>query len=260
MTRKLLLLPVWMLSLGISSGQAPDAKAIIEKSTLANKQDFEAAPRYNRKVRERTAEGSKLYAVTMIDGTPYRKLVAVNGEPLSPSEAADEDRKQQQAVSERKSEPEAKKRDRIAKYQKDRIRDYKMVEQLTAAFDFQLLGESKLRGFDVYMLKATPKPGYQPPNISCQVLPGMQGRLWIDKKTFQWVKVTAQVIHPVSIEGFLAQVEPGTRFELEKAPVADGIWLPSHFVMSARAKVLFLVNHSSSSDDTFFDYRASDAP
>lgn len=257
MTRKLLLLPVSMLFIGALFGQAPDAKTIIEKSTEANGRDFEAGPKYNNKERDRTAQGSKLYAITMIDGTPYRRLLAVNGKPLSSSAAAAENKKQQQAVAERAAESEEKKRERKAKYQKDRTRDHKMMEQLTAAFDFQLLGDGKLRGFDVYMLKATPKAGYQPPNMECQVLPGMQGRLWIDKKTFQWVKVTAQVIHPVSIEGFLAQVEPGTRFELEKAPIGNGIWLPSHFMMSSHAKVLFLVNHSSSEDDTFFDYQKS---
>ncbi len=90
--------------------------------------------------------------------------------------------------------------------------------------------------------------------MDCQVLPGMQGKLWIDQKTFQWVKVTAQVIHPVSIEGFLAQVEPGTRFELKKAPVANGVWLPSHFALKSQAKVLFLINRSSAENETYSDY------
>jgi hypothetical protein len=90
--------------------------------------------------------------------------------------------------------------------------------------------------------------------MDCQVLPGMQGELWVDKKTFQWVKVTAQVMHPVSIEGFLARVEPGTRFELEKAPVDNEIWQPSHFSMKSHAKVLFIIKRSSSADETYFDY------
>jgi hypothetical protein len=90
--------------------------------------------------------------------------------------------------------------------------------------------------------------------MDCQVLAGMQGKLRIDQKTYQWVKVTAQVIQPVSIDGFLAQVEPGTRFELEKRPVANGIWLPRHFSMKSNAKVLFLVNRSSSADQTFSAY------
>ena len=190
----------------------------------------------------------------MIDGTPYQRLIAENGKPLSQAQKAQAMKNQQQAGAQRQAESANERRDRIAKYQKDRTRDHNMMEQLTEAFDFRLVGQGKLRKFNVYMLKATPKPGYHPPNMDCQVLPGMRGELWIDQKTFQWVKVTAQVIHPVSIEGFLAQVEPGTRFELEKAPVGNGIWLPSHFAMRSHAKVLFLINHSSSEDNTYFDY------
>ena len=130
-----------------------------------------------------------------------------------------------------------------------------MMQQLTKAFNFASLGESRLNGFDVYILRATPRPGYKPPNLDCQALPGMQGELWIDKKTFQWVKVTAEVIHPVTIGGFLAKVEPGTRFELEKAPVGNGIWLPSHFAMSSKAKVLYLVNRSSRDEETYSNYK-----
>ncbi len=107
----------------------------------------------------------------------------------------------------------------------------------------------------MWMLKATPRPGYNPPNMETQVLPGMEGELWIDQKTYNWVKVTAHVIHPVSIEGFLAEVEPGTRFELEKSPVGGGIWQITHFSMHSQAKVLHLFGRSSQEDDTYFDYQ-----
>ena len=129
------------------------------------------------------------------------------------------------------------------------------MEQLTKAMDFVFVGEQKLGGYDVYVLKATPRAGYRPPNMDCEVLTGMQGKLWIDKKTFQWVKVQAQVIQPVSIEGFLAEVEPGTRFELEKMPIDDGIWLPRHYAMKANAKVLFLFRHKSQAEETYYGYR-----
>ena len=83
----------------------------------------------------------------------------------------------------------------------------------------------------------------------------MVGQLWIDQKTFQWVKVVAEVVHPVSIGGFLARVDPGTRFELDKAPVGNGIWLPSHFSMKSDAKVLHMFSHDSQEDVTYFDYK-----
>ncbi len=241
------------------SSQVPDAQAIIAKSVQANQRDFNAAPEYNNKERDRTAQGTKLYQITMIDGTPYQRLIAVNGEPLSAARQADELKKQKQTAAARAAESPEQRRARIAKYQKDRTRDHNMIEQLTKAFNFVSIGSGKLRGFDVYILKATPRKGYNPPNMDCQVLPAMQGKLWIDKATFQWVKVTAQVIRPVSIEGFLAEVEPGTRFELQKAPVDDNIWQPSHFSMKSHAKVLFLVNRSSSEDETYFGYAKADS-
>ncbi|MFZ0537399.1 MAG: hypothetical protein WAM47_11070, partial [Candidatus Sulfotelmatobacter sp.] len=94
---------------------------------------------------------------------------------------------------------------------------------------------------------------YRPPNMETEALTGMEGKLWIDRASFQWVKVEAQVMHPVSIAGFLAQVEPGTHFELEKQPVAPDIWLPRHFAMKAHAKILFVIPHRDQEDDTYFD-------
>ncbi len=249
-----LLVITWLVPASRARSDAPDVQAIIAKSVQANQRDFNASPQYNNKERDRIGTGTRLYQVTMIEGTPYQRLLAINGNPLSPARQAEELKKQQQVTAQRKAESPEQRRARIAKYEKDRARDHNMIEQLTQAFNFSFIKEAKLRGFDVYVLKATPRKGYNPPNMDCQVLPGMQGELWIDRQTFQWVRVTAEVIHPVSIEGFLARVEPGTRFELEKAPVDDEIWQPSHFSMKSRAKVLFLVNHSSSEDQTFFGY------
>jgi hypothetical protein len=69
--------------------------------------------------------------------------------------------------------------------------------------------------------------------------------------------VQAKVIRPVSIEGFLATVEPGTQFLLEKAPVDNDVWEPMHFSMKSEAKVLFFFNHRSQENDVYFDYRKS---
>lgn len=251
-------LPVYLfafMAAGAMSGQQPSVQEIIEKSVAANQADFKVASQFNYKERDRSGKQSKTYQVTMIEGTPYQRLIAVNGKPLSGSRNAQEEHKQQQVTQRRRSESSSERQNRITKYEKDRKRDNEMMQQLTKAFDFSLTGTHKMRGFTVWRLKATPKAGYRPPNMETQVLPGMQGELWIDQNSFQWVKVTARVIHPVSIEGFLAQVEPGTQFELEKSPVGGGIWQISHFAMKSDAKVLYMFNKSSQEDDTYFDYQ-----
>lgn len=88
-----------------------------------------------------------------------------------------------------------------------------------------------------------------------QVLPGMKGKLWIDETSFRWVKVQAEVVKPVSIAGFLARVEPGTRFELQERPITPSTWLARVFTMQSRAKILFLISKSSEANETYFNYR-----
>ncbi len=125
---------------------------------------------------------------------------------------------------------------------------------MTSGFDFHLVGKRRLSGHKVYVLKATPRKGYKPPDHDSQMLTGMEGTLWIDQKAFQWVKVEAHVVHPVRIEGFIAEVEPGTRFEVEKRPVTSNVWLTSHYSMKSNAKVMLLIPHKDEEDDTFFNY------
>ncbi|HKT88174.1 MAG TPA: hypothetical protein VJQ59_07050 [Candidatus Sulfotelmatobacter sp.] len=246
---------VFFAALALHASEQPTAETIIRNSLKANAVDWKAMPDYDCFERDQQPDGStKTYEDLMILGSPYERLVAINGKSLSGSENAQEKQKLQAEVAKRRHESPEQRQERISNYEKARNRDNQMMDQLTKAFNFTLLGQQKLGPFDVYVLKATPRPGYRPPNMDTQALKGMQGKLWIDKNTFQWVKVEAHVIHPVSIEGFLAEVEPGTRFELDKGPGADGMWFPTHYAMKARAKILFFIPHKSYDDETYYDY------
>jgi hypothetical protein len=237
----------------------PNVQTIIQKSVEANDKNFKAAPLFNYCEEDRDGPNSKTYQVYMIDGSPYQRLISVNGEPLSREQSAEEEKKLQQEKTRRQAESSSRRKQRVGKYEKGRRRDHALMQELTKAFDFKLVDTRKLGSHEVYFLKATPRPGYKPPNMETQVLKGMEGHLWIDTETYQWVKVTAEVIRPVAIEGFLAQVQPGTRFELEKMPVGDGIWQPKHFSMKSHAKLLFLFNRRSQVDETYSDYHRIDA-
>ena len=247
-----LLLPAARASSGLIS-----VPTIVQRSVEANERDWDAAPQYTYSERDLAGAGSRTFDELMILGSPYQRLIAVNGVTLSPEQQANEQAKLDAVVAERQAESPQQRAERIAHYQRDRDRDHLFLEQLTLAFNFTLVGEQKLGGYDVYVLKATPRADYQPPNMDAEVLRGMEGKLWIDVSTFQWVKVVARVIHPVEIGGFLARVEPGTQFELEKMPVEGGMWLPKHFSMKSRARILFLFSHRTVKDESYFDYRKS---
>jgi hypothetical protein len=241
-----------------SPSDTPSAESIVQQSQSANEIDWKANPEYDWTERDLQPNGSyKTFQEFMILGSPYGKLIAINNAPLSADKAREEQQKLEAEINKRKSETPDQRQRRIADFDKERSREHAMMSQLTQAFDFKLIGEKRYGSHEVYLLHATPKRGYHPPSMECQALTGMQGRLWIDKKTFQWVRVEAEVVHPVSIEGILARVEPGTRFELEKTPVKGGVWLPKHYSMRSNARVLFMVSRKGRDDETYWNYSKS---
>lgn len=242
-----------------SSDGQESAASIIQHSSEANERDWAAVPEFDNSERDRTKDSDKTFSVTMLAGSPYERLIAVNGKSLSGAKQKEEQEKYEKAVAARQNESANQRSRRIAKYQADRKRDHTLIQQMISAFDYQLVGKRSLNGFRVYVLKATPRHGYKPIDRDSEVLTGMEGTMWIDQKTFQWVKVEAHVIHPVRIEGFLAEIEPSTRFEVEKRPVGGDIWFASHYSMRANAKVLLLFPHRGQEDDSYFDYHKASA-
>jgi len=243
-----------LLSWSIYLSAQEDAASIVKKSSEANDRDWAAAPQFDNSERDIDKNGDRTYESTMLFGSPYQRLIAINGRDLSPAKQKEEQKKYEDTVKERQHESPGKRSQRIARYEAERKRDYTLIQQMVVAFDFSLVGEDTLMDHPVYVLKATPRAGYRPPNRDSAVLTGMEGTLWIDRDTYQWVKVQARVVHPVRIEGFLAEVEPGTQFEIEKAPVSGDIWLTKHFSMKSNARVLLLFPHHGQEDDSFFNY------
>lgn len=233
-----------------------DVETIIRRSLETYEVNWQAASGYDYFERDHIGSGeTRTYHVLMVSGSPYRILAAVNGKPLTLDQNAEEQRKLEETTARRRTESPHRRAERIAKYEKERRRNHQLLEQFVDAFDFRLLGEQRLGRYRVYVIRALPRPGYKPPNRETEVLTGMEAKVFVDTETFQWVKAEAVVVQPVWIEAFLAQVQPGTRFELEYAPVSERIWEPSHFEVKSRAKVLLVVPIRGHDDESYFGYQ-----
>jgi hypothetical protein len=190
----------------------------------------------------------------MIDGSPYYRLIARNDEKLTAAQETQEEEKLQKEIAKRANESPQARAKRLARYLKDRQRELALMSEMVDAFDFRLVREDSLEGHDVYVFRASPKPGYEPKSRETRVLKGMQGELWIDKETNQWVKVEAEAVKPVWFGWFIAKVSPGTRFLLEQAPVLKNLWLPTHFRVDVKASILW-VQEDSTQDETYQNYK-----
>jgi hypothetical protein len=259
LTLALCLMPVLTAPAPVPAQDAPlPAMApaeIVRRSVEANRKDWKQLPDYDYFVREREGGGSKTYLSRMILGSRYNQLVAVNDQALSPEAAAREKQRYENEVSAREKESPERRQQRVERFQKDIERDRFFMAQLAEAFDFTMVKTDRIAGRPVYVLAAKPRRGYHPPNDQAKALTGMQGTMWIDGADFHWVKVEAKVVRPVSIEGFLARIEPGTHFELDQIRIAEGLWLPSRFLMESRAKIFLLFSRSNKEEETYSGYR-----
>jgi hypothetical protein len=240
-----------------------DVQELLRESVAATEHNWKDAPNYvyrERDVEEKLSSDGKIktrtvktYEVSMIDGTPYRRLLEINDKPISPKQQKAEAAKMEAERKRRLAQSASARANRIAKYEKERKQDQALLKEMADAFDYRLAGEETVDGRETYVLDATPKPGYVPRTRDTKVLTGMRGKLWIDKADKQWVRVEAEVMHPVSFYA-IATVSPGTKFVLEQEPVAKGLWMPKHFSVRVNSSILW-ISRNSLDDERYSDYR-----
>src|SRR5947207_3211203 len=92
-------------------------------------------------------------------------------------------------------------------------------------------------GHDVWVISATPKPGYKLRHSDAKPLLKIKGELWIDKLEYQWARVEAESIDTISFGWFLARLSPGSKLIFEQSRVNDEVWLPKRQYVRASARL-----------------------
>jgi hypothetical protein len=248
--------PVRTLLLGIASTTALlaqlDAREIILRAVAADSRNWKLARNYTVlervDLRRLNAEGHvdseelKTYIVRPLQGSSYRLLTARDDRPLPASEEQQEQEKLARNIVERQNETEAQRIDRVATYERPEWqRD--TWRELPEAFDFRLSKDEVLGGQRVFVIEATPRPGYQPRSRTAKIFPHLQGKLWIGQEDYQLVKAKVEVTLAITAGLFLIRVAKGSHAELEQTRVNGEVWLPYRMqaVVSARVGLLRIV-------------------
>ena len=135
------------------------------------------------------------------------------------------------------------------------------LEEVLQAFDFQLVGEEIVGGRSAYVLQATPHWGYHGHGKYGKMISKVEGKLWVDKQDFGWIKVDGQVTQSFSMGLFVARVQRGSHMILEQICVGDAIWVPRRLELRASARILFLKSLDIERILTYSDYlSAADGP
>jgi hypothetical protein len=230
-------------------GQA-DARAVIRRAVAADERNWKVARNYtfSERVNLRYLDSQgrvksqevSIREVMLLDGSPYRRLVARDDRPLPPGEQKKEKEKLARSIAERREETAAQRAQRQAEYDRRPEWQREAWRELPEAFDFRLAAEQVWDGHSVYVIEATPRQGYQPRSRTAKVLAHLQGKLWVDRQDYHLVKAEVEVADTISVGLFLVRVAKGSRASFELTRVNDEVWLPRHVraFVSARLGLL----------------------
>lgn len=219
-----------------------DARQIVGLSIAATDRSWQALGHYIYTERDEDrrldslgqvkSENVDVTRMILVNGARFEQLMEHNGQLPS----AKEQRKRDQDLDKLKNETSDERAARLRKDQENRS----FLEEMLQAFDFQLVGEEVVDGRPAYVLQATPHTGYHPRGKYGKMFSKVEGKLWIDKQDFGWVKVDGQVTQPFSMGLFVARVQRGSHIILGQMSVGDGVWVPKRLEVRASARILFL--------------------
>jgi len=236
---------------------ALDARQIVGLSVAAGERSWQARDHYTYVERDENrrldslgqlkSENIDVSRMTLVNGARFEQLMEHNGQHPT----AKEQKKSDEDLDKLKNETPAEQTARVRKDQENRS----FLHDILEAFDFHLISEEVVDGRPAYVLQATPHPGYRAHGKYGKVFSKVEGKLWVDKQNFGWIKVDGEVTQSFSMGILVARVLRGSHIILEQTCVGDAVWVPKRLEMRASAKILFLKSLDIDRILTYSDYR-----
>jgi hypothetical protein len=244
---------------------AQDPLEIVRRATELDRRNTEISRNYTflqrQEQRDLESNGklkkteSETFDVTLLEGSPYRRLVARNDQPLSPKDQLKEEEKLQKSIEERRKETPEQRERRVADWDHKRQKQREPLKELPEAFNFKLAGEEALNGGVAYVIEGTPKPGYRPKSASTAFFPKVKLRFWIAKEDYQWVRVDLESLDTISFGGFLIRLAKGSHLSIENARINNEVWLPKRAEIHGSVRLALVKVMRGEIIFTFSDYK-----
>ncbi|AFL89959.1 hypothetical protein Terro_3748 [Terriglobus roseus DSM 18391] len=171
------------------------------------------------------------HVVEVGDGM-LRRLVAVDGNPLTAQQAAAEEQRLQALVA----NPEEYRRQGQA-HKDDELHAARLLQLLPRAF---LITSEGMQG-DCRVFRFVPDPKFQPSTYEERVGAAMAGTVSVMEPAERLCTLQATISHPVTFGfGLIGKVEQGGNFRLERAPVKGAEWKTRSMSVHMGGKILML--------------------
>ncbi|MGC2695487.1 MAG: hypothetical protein WA738_06820 [Candidatus Angelobacter sp.] len=242
-----------------------DAKEIVRRAIAADHKTVELARNYTCQQREVSKELDKhgnvksteikTYDISFYYGEEYSRLIMIDDKPLSEKAQKKEDEKLEKFLAKYRNESEEERQRRQDKEKRKREENRDFVPDIINAYDFTIAGQEALEGADTWVIEATPRKDFKPTHPHGDILKKIKGKLWIDKKEYNWVRVEAEAIDTISFGLFLFRIHPGSHFNFQQLHLNNEVWLVRRFYINGGARIALLKNAAIEQEDVFSNYK-----
>lgn len=242
-----------------------DPKEIVRRSVEVDHHNFERAQKYTctqrQVIKHLDKHGNvksteiKTYDINFYFGEFYPRLVQIDDKPLSEKDQKKEDEKLEKFLAKHRKESEEDQQKRREKQEKERQEGRAFVRDVVNAYDFRMVGDDKVSGEDTWVIEAAPRKDFQPTQPHADILKKIKGRIWIEKKDYNWVKVEAEAVDTISFGWVLFRIHPGSHFVLETTHVNNEIWALKRLYINGSARIALLKNEIAEQEEVFSNYK-----
>jgi hypothetical protein len=244
---------------------AQDPVEIIRRATELDRRNTEISRNYTylerHEQREEDGRGnykrieSTTLDVTVLEGSPYRRVIARNDKPLSAKEQQQEEAKLQRSIVERRHETKEQREQRIAEWERRQQKQREPMRELVDAFTFTMAGEETINGAETWIIDAMPKPGYRPKMQSTAFFPKVKFRMWVEKRGYHWVKLDMESLDTITFGGVLVRLAKGGHLTVENARVNNEVWLPKSAMLRGSIRIALVKVLRGEINYSFSDYK-----
>jgi len=219
------------------------------REVIANEIQKQAQDHSNWQYMESKKEGGEVQLLEIV-GThqgDIHRVIAVNGHPLSVTEARKEDARIHRLVSNRQPLESA-----YRKEKEDFNNELHLLRMLPDIFVYRYAGEEG----SLVKLQFKPNPAFHPSGHEAQVFHEMEGIIWVDPKETRLARMSGRLTREVKFgAGILGYLDAGGTFDVEQQEVANGFWELTRLDVNMNGRMLFFKTISVKQNVENYDYK-----
>ena len=258
-------------TMALGQGEGPDRDTFIRKVREAVRRDYELQSQFSYIEERREVKISRLGKVDVGSvrtfevfpapepGGTYKRLIAVDGRPLSPEELARRDREHQEHMAEiaerEKKDTPGDRAKRLRRMREEAADRDAILEDALAVFDPTFESREVIDGELVFAIALRPRHDARPTTRPGRWMKKFAGRVWIAEDGHQIVKLDLRAIDDVTIGmGIVGRLHEGSRVVYSRRHFED-TWLPSELIFDATGRTLLFRPFDIDIVTTYSDYK-----